>query len=124
MEDLPIQLANPAYYQDKWDLSTEEFQHAVAVYATNQDHFVELNDAKALERLERWFLRVVEPVPDDDSELDDWLKRELCKKNGYSYSCSRAARAKFRIRDTQSFEIYSTQLQKTLELFNSRRSAK
>lgn len=124
MEELPIRLKNPEYYQDNRCLRDWEFQRAVSVYATNQDHFLEENDVEELLQLELWFLRVIEPMPEDDAELDDWLKRELAKKSGYTYSCLRAARKKFRIKDKAVFASSAEQIRETVRLFNARREVK
>ena len=124
MEELPLRLPNPKYYQNNRRLTGEEFQTAVSFYATNQDYYVETGDVEQLEELERWFLQVIEPMPEDDDELDDWLRRELYKKNGYTYSCSREARKLLHIEDKETFALYAEQIRETIRLFTARSRAK
>lgn len=124
MEELPLRLPNLEYYQNNRRLTGEEFQTAVSFYATNQDYYVEAGDVEQLEELERWFLQVIEPMPEDDDELDDWLRRELCKKNGYTYSCSREARKLLHIEDKETFALYAEQIRETIRLFTARSRAK
>lgn len=124
MQRLPINMDDMGRYQNNRDLTYDEFQYIVSIYSTNQDHYCDKNDKKNLRELELWFLQVIEPIPEDDEDLAAWLKRELSKKCGYTYNCSRHASRKFEVDFKKALDIYSAQLRETVRIFDQRTQTK
>lgn len=87
-------------------VNRETFEHCHNIYENNQLHFLEGIESKVytkeqakeyLSRLEEWFLCIVEPEPELDSE---WFEREIMSKYKYGYttSCLEDARSYIKVR--------------------------
>jgi hypothetical protein len=88
----------PEYYVRNRNLSKKDFETALDVYVNNQDYFLEKKDYESLRGLEHWFIHVIEPIPRDLFLLDEWIERELAKREGYSYNCPEVAKKKFSLK--------------------------